>query len=264
MKITIPNFETKKELYKFLVDNQEALIAQKCSTTKEADGFGASSIVLEALGADGFAVKADGINPTEIKARLVINTTNILDSHGDVHIKGLWNKSVKENKRMLHVQEHKSNEFNKIIASGDDLKASVKTYTWKELGYDAEGDTEALVFDSTIKQERNPYMFDQYSKGYVNNHSVGMRYVKMGLAVNDDDYPAGKALWDKHIGDIVNHADAEAKGYFWAVTEAKAIEGSSVPLGSNPITPTLSAVPKEEAPVVNEKLEAIKAFLDIK
>ena len=29
------------------------------------------------------------------------------------------------------------------------------------------------------------------------------------------------------------------KGYFWAVLEAKLIEGSAVVIGSNPVTPTL-------------------------
>lgn len=263
--ITIPTFETKKELYKFLVENKEALIAQKMSTIKEADGFDYSPLLLNELGENGFANKSESDElATSIKAKLVINTTNIMDSHKDVHIPGLWNKSIKENKRILHVQEHKSNEFNKIIASGDDLKVSVKNYTWRELGYDADGETEALIFDSNIKAERNSYMFDQYLKGYVNNHSVGMGYVKLGMAINDDDYPAEKALWDKYFPEIVNYKDAEKQGYFWAVTEAKVFEGSSVPLGSNPITPTLQATPKEEQQIENAKLEAIKSFLNIK
>jgi len=247
---------------KALVENKEALIAQKCSTIKLADGFGASSILLEGLGEHGFANKSEQEDSTVIKARLIINTTNIMDSHKDVHIPGLWTKSIKENKRVLHVQEHKSSQFDKIIASGDDLKVSTKNYKWKELGYDAEGETEALVFDSTIKEERNKYMFNQYQKGYVNNHSVGMGYVKLGMAINDEEYPAEKALWDKYFPEIVNSKEAEKQGYFWAVTEAKVFEGSSVPLGSNPITPTLSAVPKEEK-IANAKLEAMKAFLNI-
>lgn len=261
--LTIPTFETKKELFKFMVDNLEQLMIQKCAITKEADGFGGNAILMNDLG-NGFTNKSQDSTSTVIKARLVINTTNIMDSHSDVHIKGLWNKSIKENKRILHVQEHKSNEFNKIISSGDDLKAFVKTYSWKELGYDAEGETEALVFDSTIKQERNSYMFEQYQKGYVTNHSVGMRYVKLGLALDDEDYPAQKALWDAHIGDIVNRADAEKQKYFWAVTEAKALEGSSVPLGSNPVTPTLSVEQKQLEVIDSKELAAIKSFLGIK
>ena len=41
-------------------------------------------------------------------------------------------------------------------------------------------------------------------------------------------------------GDNTGKEQAEEQGYFWAVTQAKLIEGSAVVLGSNPITPTLS------------------------
>ena len=140
----------------------------------------------------------------------------------------------------MHIQEHQSSSFDKIIASGDDLKASVKTISWKELGYDAIGTTQALIFESTVKESRNKYMFDQYKQGFVNNHSVGMRYVKMELAINDEDYEKEKTFFDKYISQVINRKEAEKNGYFWVVTEAKVIEGSAVPLGSNPITPTIS------------------------
>jgi hypothetical protein len=260
--VTIPEFKTNKELFDFLVANKESLVAQKCAAVKNADGFGSSTVVLSDLNGTGTTQKAVNNNPDEIKIKAVINTTNYLDSHGDVHVKGIWNKSVKENKRILHVQEHKSSQFDKIISSGEDLKASVKTYTWKELGYDAEGETEALVFDSVVKRERNPYMFEQYSKGYVDNHSVGMRYVKLDLAIDDKDYPTEKALFDEVLPQIVNRKDAERAKHFWVVSEAKAIEGSSVPMGSNPITPTIAQKNEVEV-VVDKKTVAIKAFLGL-
>lgn len=257
--LDIPKFETDKELYDFLVTNKESLIAQKCSAVKFADGFGADVKLVSERSFVGKSIAND--NENEIKVKAIINTTNILDSHGDVHIKGIWNKSIKENKRILHIQEHKSNEFSKIISSGDDLSVSVKEYTWKELGYEADGTTQALVFDSTVKRERNKYMFDQYKSGYVDNHSVGMRYVKMSMAINSEDYPEEKEIWDKHIGEIVNRDEAERKNYFWAIYEAKAIEGSAVPNGSNPVTPTLSN--KEDITIVDtEKMKAMKAFLN--
>ena len=187
-----------------------------------------------------------------------------MDSHGDVHIKGIWNKSLKENKRMMHLQEHKSGSFDKIISSGADLKAYVKDYSWKDLGYDAEGETQALVFESLVKNSRNPYMFNQYKNGYVDNHSVGMQYVKLELAINDKEYEKEKDFWDKHIGGVVNAKDAEAKGYFWVVSEAKAIEGSAVPHGSNSVTPTLPTSKDTEDSDAKEKdLKALKAFLNI-
>lgn len=240
MKLDIPNFESKKELLDFLVKHKETLTTQKKSAIKLADGFGVSISNGQPYESYSNKASADPTTPNEIKVKAVINTTGILDSHGDVHIKGLWNKSLKENKRIMHVQEHKSHEFDKIISSGEDLKASVKNYSWKELGYNVEGTTQALVFDSTVKDSRNPYMYDQYKNGYVDNHSVGMRYVKLELAVNDEDYEKEKDFWDKYINTIANKDDAEKNGYFWVVFEAKVIEGSAVPSGSNPITPTIS------------------------
>ena len=238
MKLDIPNYQTKKELFEFLVLNKETLVSQKKSVIKLADGIGGSFIHTEAK---KLANKSqDGYDEpvTEITVKAVINTTNFLDSHGDVHIPGIWNKSLKENNRIMHVQEHQSSSFDKIISSGDDLKATAETMTWKELGYNAIGTTQALVFESKVKESRNKYMFDQYKQGFVNNHSVGMRYVKMELAINDEDYEKEKNFYDKYISQVINQKDAEDLGYFWVVTEAKVIEGSAVPMGSNPITPT--------------------------
>ncbi len=47
------------------------------------------------------------------------------------------------------------------------------------------------------------------------------------------------AIWNKYFDQIVNKQDLEDSGYFWAVKEAKVIEGSAVPIGSNIVTPTL-------------------------
>ena len=102
--------------------------------------------------------------------------------------------------------------------------------TWKSLGYDMEGSTQALIFDATIKEERAPYMFGQYKNGYVDNHSVGMRYVTLYLCMNNDKSWAAeeKANWDKYYSEVANKEIADQYGYFWAVTEAKIVEGSAV------------------------------------
>jgi len=253
MKLEIPHFETEKEKFDFLIKNKTVLENQKRSSLKEADGISAFPITIKYIGADGVAKASNDEDKTELNVKAIINTTDIMDSHSDVHIKGLWNKSLRENKRILHVQEHKSNQFDKIISSGEDLKASTKTYTWKSLGVDIEGSTQALVFDSVVKESRNKYMFDQYDKGYVDNHSVGMRYVKLAMAINSDDYPEEKAIWDKYYEQIINKSDVDAQKYFWAVTEAKVVEGSAVPMGSNPITPTVRV--KNEEPTLLEMID---------
>jgi len=257
----IPNFATKEELFTYLKENKDDLVYQKKSAVKYADAVGLGATII----ADPFVEKSDTFNEKEVKIRAIINTTNVRDSHGDVHVKGIWNKTVKENKRMKHIQEHKM-EFDKIIADKGDLEVSVKEFSWKDLGVDAEGKTEALVFDSTIKQERNGFMFRQYKEGNVDNHSVGMQYVKMELAMNSkaDVDKEEKAVWDKHFPDVLNKEETESKGFFWAVSEAKAIEGSAVPIGSNTITPTLqptkaTVTQKEDA--AQAHLESIYKFL---
>jgi len=220
-----------------IVRNKATLIAQKKAAIKYADGCIYASLDSNS----GEMVSKSSIDVTdinEIEVKAAINTTNILDSHGDVHIKGLWNKSLKENKMIMHIQEHQL-KFDKIIADGKDLKTSVKTMSFKELGYKMDGDTQVLFFDSIVKRNRNLYMFKQYADGNVQNHSVSMRYVKMELAVNNEDYKEEFAVWQKYYDTIANKSDAEALGYFWAIKEAKIIEGSAVPIGSNKITPTL-------------------------
>lgn len=236
--IDIPHFEEKKELVKFLVKNKNILIAQKKGVIKHADGIAYGGGVLDVK---GNAIKANIALtdiPDVLKVRAVINTTNLFDSHKDVHIPGLWKKSLSENKMIMHIQEHEM-KYEKIISEGEDLKAYTKTYTWKELGYDMEGSTEALMFDSNVSKDQNEFMHKQYARGKVKNHSVGMQYVKIVLAINDEDEGAEYEAWEKYFPMIANKEDAQKAGYFWAVTEAKVIEGSAVPLGSNWITPTL-------------------------
>ena len=212
---------------------------------KRADAI---SFVVSAINEKGEAAKADGDNTLLEKdvlaVELVINTTNLYDSHGDVHIDGLWKKTLKEQRNLYLLQEHKM-AFANIIS--DDVKATAKTMDWSKLGYPYEGQTQALVFNTSIEKKRNPFMFEQYARGYVKNHSVGMRYVQLELAINSESEwdKEEKAVWDKYYPSIANKEDVDERGYFWAVTEAKLVEGSAVPLGSNFATPTISVKSQE-------------------
>lgn len=237
-KMKIPEFNTKKELFDFLVQNRSILIARKKEVMKFTESITAYYSHINKNGEVSKLNEPFIPDSDEFKVRVIINTTNLLDSHMDVHIPGIWNKSLSENKMIMHLQEHKM-AFDKIISDGKDLKPFVKNYTWGELGYSFDGETQALVFDSIIKKTRNSFMFEQYSKGYVKQHSVGMRYVKLILCINDENYGAEYEAWEKYYPQIINPEMADKKGYFWAVTEGKIIEGSAVPIGSNYATPTL-------------------------
>jgi len=236
----IPKFETKGELFTWLKENKDRVLTAKKSELQKSEPFTYSPEIT----IDGHVTKANKPvtqDVSELKVKVVINTTNLMDHHDDVHFPGLWTKSLKENRNVMHLQEHVM-QFDHIISDGEDLKAYSQTFTWKELGFKYSGQTEALVFESTVKKERNSGMFKEYKGGKEKNHSVGMMYVKIQLAVNDKDDPYWEdeyKTWLKYADQIVNKEQAEAKGYFFAVTEAKVIEGSAVPLGSNWATPTL-------------------------
>lgn len=254
--ITIPSFETKEERIDWMIANKTALIAQKKSTIKHADAI---SYMVPLISEKGDSIiKAESIpdTATRIKVRSIINTTKLFDSHGDVHIDQLWNKSLKENKENYLVNQHNFS-FEGIIS--DEVKAFVKQISWAELGFGGyEGTTQALVYDSVIDKADSPDMFERYRKGKVKNHSVGMRYVKLEMAVDDDRYEKEKAVWDKYYPVIANKADADEAGVFWAVLEAKNIEGSAVVKGSNFVTPTFSVQETKTQPFEDTEEEPSK------
>lgn len=234
---TLIDFTDKKEFFRYLFENKNLLLAEKKKVMKEAD-----CVSVAYIGKSNAPVSGD---VSVLKTRLIINTTNLLDSHSDVHLPGLWTKSLQENKNIYHLQEHNM-AFDKVISDGEDLNAYVKEYSWNELGIDWSGKTEALTFDSNVRKERNTFMFEQYKAGRVKNHSVGMQYVKVFLAINDIEYIQEYENWGKYYPEIINKEIADEQGYFWAVKEAKVIEGSAVIRGSNWATPTLENNMKRE------------------
>lgn len=258
MKSIIPHNLTGKDLFNYLVKNEGLIFHAKKSTLKKADEIFSVPMYVDDKG--NLVSKAEmdqiTIDPTRIKVAVVINTTNWYDSHGDVHIPGLWKKSLSDNKRSgFYLLKTHGREFEDVIA--ESCAGATKNMTWREVGVDLPGTTEALVFNGIVDKDRNEYMFDQYRKGYVKKHSVGMRYIKMVTCINDDDYPVQKENWDKYIEMVANKDEAEADGYFWAILEAQCVEGSAVLFGSNTVTPTLevTAMDGKSDPIIDTKIQ---------
>lgn len=241
MKRFIPNNLSRKEIFNYLVKNEALIFNAKKSVTKEADGFVSAPLYVDDKGNLVNKAESESLPTTEsgiLKVAPVINTTNWLDSHGDVHIPGLWKKSLSDNKRTgFYLLESHGRSFQSIIA--DECAGMTKNLSWKELGLDYSGVTEALLFNALLDKDRNEYMYEQYLKKRVKNHSVGMQYVKLVTCIDDEEYPVQKENWDKYIEMVANREEAEADGYFWAILEAKIMEGSAVVFGSNSVTPTL-------------------------
>jgi hypothetical protein len=196
-KITIPEGLKGKELFKFLIENKHLLITQKKSAVKQSDSVTCKNLYVNSKG----EITKAAPKPTDtgvIEVVSVINTTNLMDSHDDVHIPGIWNRNLKQNNK-----------------------------------------TEALIFTSLVEENRNKFMYDLYKADEVPNHSVGMQYVNLLLAINDEDFKEEFANWNEYIDQVANKDDAEENGFFWPVLEAKVVEGAAVIKGSNWVTPTL-------------------------
>lgn len=243
-------FATKEDLFKSLSENKELLRAQKKLQIKETDSIAYSFAVNE----KNEALKADEVNPSEIntlKIKIVINSCNLFDSHLDVSIEDSWNRTVKNAKRVLLLEAHKA-QFDKIIS--DEIELAIENISWKALGFEYEGKTQCLVFYATLRKDRNPFMFEQYAKGYVKEHSAGLRYMQVDIAINSEAEwnKEEKEVWDKYYPKIANKEDVDQYGYFWAVIEQQIREGSAVVFGSNFATPTLSVEPVSDTSTKQE------------
>lgn len=231
---------TKEQEIAHIFKNKDLIVTQKKNAIKHGDFCLARIQPEDNVSKAGVEISSD--ESSVLNAKLVINTTNVIDSHMDCHINGIWKKSLKENKNLLLLQEHQM-DFEKVIADSvnDNLTATTEIIDWKKLGFKFQGSTEALIFMAQIKKDVNEFMFNLYRKGRVLNHSVGMRYIKMFLCINSNEatYSSEKANWDKYYPVVANQEIADQKGYFWAITEAMVIEGSAVVKGSNEYTPAM-------------------------
>lgn len=108
-----------------------------------------------------------------------------------------------------------------------------------DLGLDQKGNTDCLIFEADIMKSYNQEIFNQYKANKIDQHSIGLQYVSIDIAINDEESPKEIEFWNKYIDTIINKDDATAAGFFFVVSEIKLLENSCVLFGANSLTPTL-------------------------
>lgn len=252
MRITIPTFDTKKELFQHLVDNKKSLIAQKKSLPIWSEPVSFPVIKVDGEGKVGYGVSVKSNAPvTEnvdvLRVKVVANTANWIDSHKDMILPGAANKSITERKGIipfLHDHEHK---LDAEIADVIDIYP--QQMSLRELGLKMGGTTESIIFIGDVRREYNEKVFEKYKAGRIKQHSIGLQYISLDLAVNDEDWGKEKDFWDKYYPQVINKDVADQDGYFWVINEYRLIENSAVLFGSNVLTPTLDNNMKDIGPV---------------
>lgn len=265
MIIDESKFSTKKELFSYLVANKSEIISLKKAELKKCDAVQYDKQSANEIFKNISYANEDDIQKGTIKRLIVGNTYNWMDSHSDVHMDGVFTKSLNENKsKILHLHDHEYKLVSKVGKPIDIFEAKVSL---KDLGINKAEETTSLLMHSEILRDYNEKIFIMYLNKEINQHSVGMIYVNLMLAINDPDYKEEYANWTNYIGKVINYERAFEKGYFWPVLEAKLIEISAVIAGSNELTPTIEPESKStqsSEPVNQPLIEEIKGEIDYK
>lgn len=223
-----------QERMDFLKEHKKALIAQKKSSIKFTDGI--NTIITNK--ADTSTKEVDVTSKESIRVKIVGNTSMVMDSHDDVQITGCWKKTLNEcQSKFYHTKNH-SNFVDDYI--GQHVKTYTKSINTNKFNVKTDiKDVEVLIMESNVLKALDEKMFTQYALGMVKQHSVGMVYYKISLALNDPYKDKEYKVYQKHYPNILNKEHVDSLGYYWAVEESGLIEVSAVTRGSNELTPTL-------------------------
>jgi hypothetical protein len=239
-KILIPEGLRGKELFAFLIENKDALKAQKKSFIKETDVVicGPELLVIDKDG----TLKAAGegeADPTKVHVKVVGNACWWMDSQRDVLIKDSAKRSIAARKGMIpHLADHNQKLAGQV---GDVTDVYLEDVSLRKLGLDKSGATQCVVMESDVQKSYDERVFNLYKRNRVNQHSIGLQYVTLDLAINDEEHEKEIDFWNKYIDKVINKEEAEELGYFWVVSEYKLLEVSGVLFGANELTPTLES-----------------------
>jgi hypothetical protein len=227
-------YETKMDLVKAIQKDMDSVFGKKKETYKTQG----EAVLKSSMFNSRFEPKIE-VSTDIIEVKAVINTTNVIDSHLDLHMPKIWNKTVEDNPYSYHLKQHEG-VFESVLSNK--AKSYNEEMNFMELGLGINFPTTANINQFTLKRSDNPLMFNKYAEGSVLQHSVGMFYVNIELAMYDEDSEKNMAFFEMAKSNAINPEVADENGYVWVVTEAKKREGSAVVFGSNSITPTLHVI----------------------
>lgn len=257
------SFNDKMDMVRFIKEKRAELFAIKSAEykTKSEPMIGSSMISKE------FIPNIEDISGQFIEIKSVINTTNVIDSHMDLHLPNIWNKTVSDNPYTYHLKQHKQ-EFESVLSSR--AKNFNERMFFKDLGVKSEMEIDANISQFILDKNKHPFMFDAYKNGDVKQHSVGMVYVSLDIAYYDEDSQKEMDFFNEMKSKAINPEVADEMGYVWVISEAKKREGSAVVFGSNSITPTLwvknyepgrPSTQKDEPPIGTQELKGKITFI---
>ena len=239
-------FSDKQDQSRFIRKNLSDIL-----TIKRAEYKTKSEPILRPELIKEFTPNIEDITSEFMSVKTVINSTNIIDSHKDLHLADIWNKTVKDNPFSHHLKQHEA-KFESVISKK--ARSYNEKSNFNQIGLDVDFETTLNINEFVLERSKMPFMFDAYKNGDVEQHSVGMMYVNIDIAYYDEESQKNMDFFEEMKKFAVNPEVADEYGYFFVVYEAKKREGSAVVFGSNSVTPTLEV--KNYVPSQNTRKNA--------
>lgn len=254
MRIEVPKFEDKKALFAHLVENKKELIKTKKSLPVNSDNFSCSPNFVKS---NTTVTKG---KEDKVESKIIGNLANWFDYHQDVMLPNSWKKSISE--REIYILKDHGRSVTDIIA--DTIKVESEIINLKDIGVLSDvKSSQALVATIEPKREYDEKVYELYKSGRIKEHSIGLQYIQMELAINDKEFDEEFVTWSKYYDQIINKEELNKFGYFWAIKEAKILEISAVLFGANPMTPTIETTVTETDKSLLKHLEDQNKFYNL-
>ena len=231
-------FNSKTELFKALKENKDLIIESKKSEIYKSHEKGLS-IVTNQNAITKFSEATKSFEMDSNYYYFVVNSSNILDSHSDMHINGNWEKTVKEQQGKTYLVFDHELKRSEIIAMKKDVEMFTAEIPFKALGKNYDGNTYCLIYKVKKTAIVNPEAKEWLEVGHDFEASVRMQYMDIDIAIDstNPDMAKEKTNFDLYFPVIANKEDFEEIYYFWIIKQAKNVmESSLVMFGSNGAT----------------------------
>lgn len=251
MRVGIPEFSDKKQLFSYLKSNQKDIIAKKKAMPIKSEvvselaygcvGLTANDKKLVGKSVTKMVGEDSNLKEGELKVDALANMAGWCDSYDDVLIPKCFNKTISSvgasNKQLVYHLKNHDHTTDAIV--GGEVMMSTRDIDLSVFNIKTDLKTsEGLIGSSIVRRKYCPKTYDLYLDDEIKQHSIGLQYVKIYLCINseDEEYKEELADYKKYYKYVINKDKVDAQGYFWAVVEIKLLEYSAVLWGASELT----------------------------
>ncbi len=232
------DFESKTEMFNALRIAKDEIISLKKKMIQKSYQKGIS-VIAKVLDITKLSEQVKAIKFDDRHYYIAVNSTRILDGHDDLHLDPIWNVTIKAQQGKNYLVDTHVLSIGTTIARKENIEMLVAKVPFSMIGKPYKGNTVILIYkipkDKIIHKKEK----EGLDSGDDIEASVRMQYVTIDFAMDSDE--KGDETWkrnfDKYHKIIANKEEFEEILFFWAVSEAKNINESSLVLfASNPST----------------------------